>query len=1126
MKCNAFLSNDACRLRGCVAGLFLLILAVMSSVVLAQDLPLGTPSNAVLEAEIERVKVSVELSDIQKAQMLEQLSLGLARSDSAAVRIQRAQQYAESLTKAPREQAEFGAQLAKLGDAELPSELSNSPPDELEVTLVRENAKLAALRTRSANIDADIKKEKAFDIQTALLEAQRDTQERGVGAIDSPEHPSTERLLAEVTRYWQDSRVRMLEQALLSRGVRLSRWAAEQVLVLKQIAIAESRIAQLSTLISGHRFSDARRILAEAKSRLATLDEEPHTIRELGLEQVRYAEQLVELVTQHERSDRDKENISRKARELRQKFGSLTEDLQIERLYSSPEFGAGLRKQRDRLTRVSTTRRALGAYEAALTTSRLAQFQVDALREEEARSTYASITAQLKTDLPAELTPEREGTIRNLLAQREELLATLADAYPSYVESLTRVDAQSRALVSESNQYAVLLDQYLLWMPSASAIGLGTLSALGTSLIWLINPDSWAGLLENLLQRIARFAGLTFVVVILLFFLLTRRVRLLETLTSMKHKVGSVQRDRMTLTLLALLITLLLALPGPLLMRTMGGLLAQPASFSGALANALTYGALVYLILEFILQCVRKDGLAKLHFKWNIATISALKNNLPWFMAIFIPTIVINLFVELQGSAGVRDSLGRVAFVTATLVLATFTRRVLDPDRGILQAGQQGASASRPWQIRYIVFPILVLLPLLIAGLSIYGYHYTAVQIYAYMFETALAVLLGTLLFSLARRAFAIRERQLALKRIRAKRAAALAHSESPEATGEGLPTALDLKEIDLQTISLHTTALLKMLTTLAIGFALWHVWSGFLPAFEPLAGVHLWGSLELVNGVPISSAVTLWDLLLAIVLGVVTFAAAKNIPGLLEVALLSRMSLETGTSYAVTTIVRYGIVITGTIIVLQILGAQWSKLQWLIAALSVGLGFGLQEIVANFVSGVVLLFERPIRIGDMVTVGDRMGTVSRIRIRATTLVDWDRREIVIPNKTFITEQLVNWTLTDPITRTTVSVGVAYGSDVALTEKLLLDIAAANKKILDDPAPAAWFVRFGDNTLDFELRVFVSGVGELIIVTHEINVAIERSFREHGIEIAFPQRDIHFDPKPFQVQIVGPDANN
>ncbi len=260
----------------------------------------------------------------------------------------------------------------------------------------------------------------------------------------------------------------------------------------------------------------------------------------------------------------------------------------------------------------------------------------------------------------------------------------------------------------------------------------------------------------------------------------------------------------------------------------------------------------------------------------------------------------------------------------------------------------------------------------------------------------------------------------------------------------------------------------------------------------------------------------------MATALGVIAFLGAKNVPSLLEVTLLSRMDLEAGTSYAVTTIVRYVIVIAGSVVVLQLLGAQWSKLQWLIAALSVGLGFGLQEIVANFVSGIVLLFERPIRIGDTVTVGDQFGTISRIRIRATTMVDWDRREVVIPNKVFITERLINWTLTDQITRTIIRVGVAYGSDVELTEKLLLKIAQDNEKALEDPPPAAVFLRFGDNSLDFELRIFVRGVRELIPLTHEIHVAIDREFRENGIEIAFPQRDLHLDSKPIEIQIVEP----
>jgi potassium efflux system protein len=187
----------------------------------------------------------------------------------------------------------------------------------------------------------------------------------------------------------------------------------------------------------------------------------------------------------------------------------------------------------------------------------------------------------------------------------------------------------------------------------------------------------------------------------------------------------------------------------------------------------------------------------------------------------------------------------------------------------------------------------------------------------------------------------------------------------------------------------------------------------------------------------------------------------------------------------------------------------QWSKLQWLVAALGVGLGFGLQEIVANFVSGIILLFERPIRVGDTVTIGGITGTVARIRIRATTLVDWDRKEQIIPNKTFVTQDLTNWTLSDSIVRLIVQVSVAYGSDIDAVHDTLLKVAEDNDRVVEDPAPAAFCVGLNDGSIDFELRVFIKDVLDYMPLSHELYAAITRALRDAGVVIPFPQQDVH-----------------
>ena len=182
---------------------------------------------------------------------------------------------------------------------------------------------------------------------------------------------------------------------------------------------------------------------------------------------------------------------------------------------------------------------------------------------------------------------------------------------------------------------------------------------------------------------------------------------------------------------------------------------------------------------------------------------------------------------------------------------------------------------------------------------------------------------------------------------------------------------------------------------------------------------------------------------------------------------------------------------------------------QWLVAALGVGLGFGLQEIVANFVSGLIVLAERPIRIGDVVTVGSTTGKVARIQARATVLVDFDNKEVIIPNKTFITERFVNWTLSDTVTRITLRVGVGYESDPEQVRSTLLALAHSHPAVLAEPAPVALFMALADSTLNFELRCFVSEIGDRLRTTDDLHSQIVSSFRAGGIRLAYPQMDVH-----------------
>jgi potassium efflux system protein len=235
----------------------------------------------------------------------------------------------------------------------------------------------------------------------------------------------------------------------------------------------------------------------------------------------------------------------------------------------------------------------------------------------------------------------------------------------------------------------------------------------------------------------------------------------------------------------------------------------------------------------------------------------------------------------------------------------------------------------------------------------------------------------------------------------------------------------------------------------------------------------------------------------------------------------LQRLPIDAGARYAVTTCFRYLITVVGLVLAFRTVGIEWSQYQWLVAAAGVGLGFGLQEIFANFVSGLIVLMERPVRVGDVVTVDGVSGVVSRIRMRATTVTNWDRQEFIVPNKEFVTGRLLNWTLSNAINRIVINVGVAYGTDTDSTRELLLHIARDNPMVLDDPAPLATFEGFGDSTLNFVLRCYLGQVDNRLEAIHAVHSEIQRRFAAAGIEIAFPQRDIHIRSGIRPVEIHG-----
>ncbi len=223
-------------------------------------------------------------------------------------------------------------------------------------------------------------------------------------------------------------------------------------------------------------------------------------------------------------------------------------------------------------------------------------------------------------------------------------------------------------------------------------------------------------------------------------------------------------------------------------------------------------------------------------------------------------------------------------------------------------------------------------------------------------------------------------------------------------------------------------------------------------------------------------------------------------------------LGLDRGARDALVTLIGYVGFVVAALFGLSLADIDLSGLGFVAAALTVGIGFGLQAITSNFVSGLILLLERPIKAGDFVTVGNIEGFIRQIRIRATEIETLDDQNVLVPNSELVSSHVTNWVLRDPRGRLQIAVGVAYGSDTDLVRDLLVDIAREHPEVISDgsaPEPRALFMAFGDSSLDFELRVRIKRIERRYTVTSDINFDIDRRFREHGIEIPFPQRDVH-----------------
>lgn len=524
-------------------------------------------------------------------------------------------------------------------------------------------------------------------------------------------------------------------------------------------------------------------------------------------------------------------------------------------------------------------------------------------------------------------------------------------------------------------------------------------------------------------------------------------------------------------------------------------------TLAGAIKNGISSILLPLLFVCVLSRAMVAKGLARKHLGWSKYLCQGFKASLDSIIYVVLPMRFICVALETYQSGKWHDSLGRVAFIVSMIGFAAglywstvrFKRWLAEIESEI------------PWycSIRNLILLCLPATPIVFGIMAAVGYFFTAQELNRRAVLTVLAMVAIILLGGLSSRLLLIAQFGIKLRELKRNEDGEIRNDES----------------IDIKAITTQVNRLIRATAFVAIVLVGWLIWGNVLPAINYLDSVHLWDGVATTTG-GLAPNITLRELFVAIGITVLSFILSANLPGLLEITLLDRLPLDRGGRYAISFVVRYLVLTIGIYAACHMMGFSWNRVQWLAAGLTVGLGFGLQEIFANLVSGIIILIERPVRVGDVVTVSGTTGTVTKMALRATTILDYDYRELIVPNKKFITEDVMNWTLSDNKSRLVIKVGVAYGSDTNLVQKTLLQVASRHPLVVTDPEPRASFCGFGDSALNFELRVVIPTRDMFIKVTHELHMAVDDAFRKKEIDIAFPQQDIYIKnlsditPKP------------
>ena len=1086
-----------------------------------------------LEDRIEIIEADADLSDEQKTQILTSLKTAGDRLAEATRQSEKRAQFIAAVENADALQAELDAELKAAQETlsaqvePLPDMIGDGALIALEKELREKVSDLSATETQLQGLQDTLDTlgarevsapEELSEARTALSDLQLRLNALGDGELEAVSNARRTEIQARL--WYRRNQIQSLEQEISTLASRQNLISGRRAIADVRTKILQRDVARIGSKTGETRVEEAR----DLRNRIAALIERSDTSHPVV---EKFATGNLDLANQIIQIEAEGPIVSQATASVRGRLVDVENDLSaasklVEQGRLDREAGETLRRLGNQLEPLAVIRADMRA-----TQKRLSQaYRERIIAQEDLRDLPLSVNdldefvVTESVDLPpfSDLSETDKATLSTILDTRRDLLRQISTASNTRVTTISELRTVQTSYLEQTKSLRTLLDENLLWVRSIPAVDLSFLGKVGNGALNLFSPKNFDFALTELLRMFR--SGFLLVLIFLSAAGLVLRLRgdLWEDVVRRSKLVGRVQQDTAWHTPVAIGAGIFHSLPLALIFLLIGLLYnasERPERLIQGLANGFIYLSIFTIVCGAWIRWDRKDGLFDAHFNVSDGLRQAIGSNLRWFVPFMGVASFCLAITYRMPEPEIAQGFSVFVFLLTSLLLMIFAARILWAKGEELFAADK--SESLFLRFRTLIALVTIGIPLVMIGLTLTGYYESANALNFRMFMTAPLVLVTYVFHGAIRRAIVVAQRQLKYRQALERRDLELAarrQKEAAEERGEEVPPPppVDTEKIDVTTLTQQTSKLVQTIVLLVFAGLLWMIWSSLLPALSIFDGFEVWTIKDAardVDGAPIDRIISLWDLLQSLVILALTFIAARNFPGFLEIFVLNRLGVDAGTRYAITKVLGYVIIAAGVIIGFEQLGLQWSQLKWIATGLSVGIGFGLQKIIANFISGLIILFERPIRIGDYVTIGDQSGTVSRIKIRATTLKDLDNREILIPNEALISERVMNWTLSSSITRLIVPVGIAYGSDTDAAREIMLEAVKDLPKVLKTPAANVLFMGFGESSLDFEIRVYLNNFDDRVPMTHVVHTEVNKALEAAGISIPFPQRDLN-----------------